>query len=203
MGGDEVRATSFWTRAAVYGALWGAVEITLGGFLHSLRFPLIGVILAAGEVGYLVAVRQLHPRRGLVTAIALVAALLRGLTPVGALFTPLVAIFMEGVLVELAFLVLPGVRLPAVVGGALCTLWSAVQMVATHALFLGLDALRLYDELLRAGARQTGIAPESRYLALALPLCLIAAIGALGGLWGARLGGRARRAPVISVVVRP
>lgn len=187
----------------MFGALWGAVEITLGGFLHSLRLPLIGVILAAGEAGYLVAVHQLHPRRGLVTAVALVAALLRGLTPVGALFTPLVAIFMEGVLVEVALLALPGVRLPAAVGGALCTLWSAAQMVVTHTLFLGLDALRLYDELLRAGARQTGLAPESRYLALALPLTLIAAIGALGGLWGARLGGRTRQATRIAAAVGP
>jgi len=193
----------FWTRAAVFGALWGAVEITLGGFLHSLRIPLIGVILAAGEAGFLVAVRRLHPQRGLVIAIALVAALLRGLTPVGALFTPLVAIFMEGVLMEVAFLLLPGTRLPAVVGGSLCALWSAAQMVATHALFLGLDALRLYDALLLAAARTTGIAPESRYLALTLPLTVLAALGALGGLWGARLGDRACRARALPAEARP
>jgi hypothetical protein len=188
-------------RAAVFGALWGAVEITLGGFLHSLRIPLVGVILAAGEAGYLVAVRRLHPQWGFVTTVALVAALLRGLTPVGALLTPLVAIFMEGVLVELAFLVLPGVRLPAVIGGALCALWSVAQMVVSHAVFLGLDALRLYDALLLAGAHQTGIAPESRYLALVLPLSLLATIGAVGGLCGARLGERARRAHAVPAEV--
>ena len=185
----------------MFGALWGAVEITLGGFLHSLRLPLIGVILAAGEAGYLIAVHQLHPRRGLVTAVALVAAMLRGLTPVGALFTPLVAILMEGVLVEVTLLALPGVKVPAAVGGALCTLWSAAQMVATHALFLGLDALRLYDELLRACARLTGLAPESRHLALALPLAVIVAIGSLGGLWGARLGRRTQRVTEIAAEV--
>jgi hypothetical protein len=183
----------FWARAAVFGALWGAVEITLGGFLHSLRLPLIGVILATGEAGFLVAVRRMYPERGLVVAIALIAALLRGLTPLGALFSPLIAIFMEGVLVELAFLVLPGVRLPAAVGGALCALWSVAQMVVSHAIFFGLDALRLYDTLLCSGARLTGVAPEDRYLALVVPLSLLAVIGMLGGLWGARLGNRVRQ----------
>jgi len=197
MVGAKDRATVFWARAAVFGALWGFVEITLGGFLHSLRIPLIGVILADCEAGFLVAVHRLHPHRGLVTAVALVAALLRGLTPVGALFTPLVAIFMEGVLVELAFLLLPGVRLPAAVGGALCALWSTAQMVVSHAIFLGLDALRLYDALLLSGARLTGIAPESRYLALVLPLSVLAGIGALGGLVGTRLGERTRKAGAV------
>jgi hypothetical protein len=179
-----------WAEAAVFGGLWGAVEITVGGFLHLLRVPLCGVLMAAGEAGFLVAVRQISQRRGTVLGVAAVAALVRGLTPVGAFFTPMVGIFAAGALVELSFLLLPGRVLPVVVGSALCPLWSVVQYVLHQLLLFGARIWQLYELAYRGMQRSVGESLAGA--SLIAPILFLAALGALCGLWGMRLGSLAR-----------
>lgn len=182
--------TPFWASAAVLGALWGAVEVTLGGFLHTLRLPLLGALLAAAEAGFLAAAHELEPRRGFVLATATVAALVKGLAPMGALFGPLVAILAEGALVELAFLLLPNRWLAAAVGGALGTCWAIAQMILMQVILMGWAVLRLYEALLRAAGKVVGL--TGSVTAVALALGVLVGLGAAAGIWGVRIGRLAR-----------
>lgn len=175
-----------WAQAAVFGGLWGGVEITLGGFLHTLRVPLCGVLMAALQAGYMVAVRVACGRRGVIVAMAAVAALVRGLAPVGAFFTPMIGIFSEGLIMELAFLLLPGVWAPALVGGAVCPLLSVAQFVIYGFLFFGLQMVQLYDAVYQGAEKVLGASWAS--FSLAVPLLIMAGCGALCGAWGVRLG---------------
>jgi hypothetical protein len=184
--------TPFWASAAVLGALWGAVEVTLGGFLHTLRLPLVGVLLAVAEAGYLASARQLVPRRGFVLAVACVAALLKGLAPAGALLGPLVGIVAEGALLELAFLILPRPWIAAAVGGALGALWSLAQTVVVQLILFGGGVLRLYEALARAAGRAVGLHASAPVAALVTLLAGLALLGAVAGCWGVRLGRLAR-----------
>jgi hypothetical protein len=181
-----------WTYAAVYGALWGALEITLGSLLHAARLPLIGLVMAWGQAAYLVALHRLQRRPGLAVTTALVAAAVKGLSPTGAVLAPMIAIAAQGALVELC-LRLPGDRLSALVAGALAPLWAVVQMVLTHLLLFGLPAVELYGRVIATLARATGLAPHNAWAAVALPVGIIAAVGALGALWGRRVGDAAAR----------
>ena len=69
---------------AVFGALWGALEITLGAYLHVLFPPLadtflIGVIMAGlGSVIVLVG-RYFVPHTGAAIAIGIITALLKAI----------------------------------------------------------------------------------------------------------------------------
>lgn len=183
--------TPFWTYAAVYGALWGALEVTLGSLLHALRVPFLGALLAMTQAAFLVGVHTLVPRRGLVLAVSLVAALVKGLSPAGAVLPPMVAICAQGALVELC-LRLPGQTLPAVLAGGIAPLWAVVQALLTQILYFGGAALSLYGRLLQAVGRGTGLPRDRVWVTVALPLGLIFFCGALVGLWGRRIGLRAR-----------
>ena len=44
----------FWAYVTAFGALWGSMEITLGSFLHVLRFPFAGILLASISAALLV-----------------------------------------------------------------------------------------------------------------------------------------------------
>lgn len=176
----------FWSRAAVYGGLWGVVEVTLGGFLHTLRIPLAGIFLAACEAGFLVAVRRITNAEGIALASAFVAACVRCLAPAGALLNPFIGIVMEGLMVELAFLALPGYALPAFVGGGAATLWALVQAILTQIIFFGSATVQVY-ELVYAAAQKTlgtGLAD----VALPAPVVFIVLVGGFSGLWGLKLG---------------
>ena len=66
---------------AVFGALWGVVEMSLGTVLKSLNIPLSGAVLAA--IGLMIAMlgRLFVPKRGATIFIGAIATLLKLFTP--------------------------------------------------------------------------------------------------------------------------
>jgi len=96
-----------WVTIGLFAALWGVVELTLGSVLHAI-FPsqantfLTGVLM--GGIGVAVALTGRHfvPNRGSVLLISIVTALLKLLSPGGIKIGPVVAILVEGALMEAA-----------------------------------------------------------------------------------------------------
>jgi hypothetical protein len=97
--------TRDWVYIAVFGALWGAIEITLGAYLHVIFPPLadtflLGVIMAG--LGGIIALTGRHfvPHTGSVLMIGVVTALLKALSLGGVKIGPIVAIMVESLLME-------------------------------------------------------------------------------------------------------
>ncbi len=94
---------------AIFGAIWGAVEITLGSYLHVIFPPLadtflVGLILTS--IGTVVALigRLFVPRTGSVLMIGVVTAILKMLSIGGVKIGPMAAILVESLLMELGLL---------------------------------------------------------------------------------------------------
>ena len=116
-----------WKRAALLGSLWAAVEIILGSFLHNLRIPMSGTILAAIGVVIMIQGYRLWPQPGLLWRTALITATMKAVSPSAVILGPMVGIFMEGVLLEVMLRLWRG-RWPGVLmGAALAVSWSLIQ----------------------------------------------------------------------------
>lgn len=182
----------FWAVVTAFGALWGAVEITLGAFLHALRLPFAGVLLASISAALLVGQRQLEPRRGVSLATGVVAALCKSISPGGIILGPMVGIFTEGLLVELALLPAPRALPAALAGGALCALWSAFQGLVTQTIYYGARVIDLYLALLARAGQWLGIPPAAGWWGLLALVGVVALMGATGGWLGRRVGADSR-----------
>lgn len=178
----------FWPTVAAFGALWGVVEITLGSFLHTLRLPFTGVVLASTGAGLLVAQRMIMPRRGAALATGIVAALCKSLSPGGIILGPMIGISVEAMLVELALLVAPRSVGSAIAAGMLAAMWALFQKLFVQVVFYGATVLELYLALLRRAGDWLGIPPGAGWTALWVLLGVVALIGATGGLLGRRIG---------------
>src|SRR5512143_1595609 len=86
---------------AVFGALWGLVEISLGSVLHAINLPLSGMLLSI--IGVMVAVigRLFVSRRGSTLFIGVIAMVLKLFSIGNILIGPMVAIFVEALIAEL------------------------------------------------------------------------------------------------------
>ena len=186
------RASTFWSTAAAFGALWGAVEITLGSFLHTLRLPFSGAILASIGAALLIAERQVAPARGLSAATALIAALCKSLSPGGVILGPMLGITVEGLLVELALFAAPRFVGSAVLAGTLAAVWAVFQQVLGQFLFYGSTVLELYKAVLAKAGQWLGHADAGWWLVAAV-VSITATIGAVGSWLGWRVGRDAAR----------
>jgi len=188
-----------WVTIGLFGALWGAVEIVLGSYLHLILPPqtntfFTGVLL--GGIGVAVALTGRHfvPKRGSVFFIGVVTALLKLLSPGGIKIGPIVAILVEGVLMEIALWTTRTPRNWAfMLGGALAIAWNLPHKFVMMRLLFGKGFTQVFNKMVQDGSQSLGLDASAAWLILSLLLLIRLIIGAISG-WSAwKLGGAVAR----------
>lgn len=182
----------------VFGALWGAVEISLGSVLHTLNVPFSGVVLTGIGIAIALIGRLFVPRTGSVLFIGLVTAFLKMFSLGGIVINPMIGIVAESLLAEVALTALGQPRrLSFIVAGALATFWPFVHPFFTQGILAGAGILTIYQRTLTNGAKLLGLDPSAVVLILAGLIVVHLLIGSIAGLlaWDA---GR-----VVQVRLRP
>lgn len=167
---------------AVFGTLWGVVEISLGTVLKSLNVPMSGAVLAA--IGLTVAMvgRLFVPRRGATLFVGIIAMILKLFSLGGVIIGPMVGIFSEALVAELV-LSLGGRprRWLFVTAGALGVLWTLLQPFVTGPLLFGRTLFVVWLDFVDMGSRLLGL---NSSVILWIVLALVAVYLVIGGLAG-------------------
>lgn len=184
--------TRFTTRdlvyIAVFGALWGVLEMTLGSYLHlifpPLTTPLVGVGTIMTALGMVVALigRLFVPRTGSVVMIGLVTAILKALSIGGVKLSPMLAIIIESLLAEIGLLL---TRRPNrggfMLAGCLAVLWTFFHKFFASYVFLGRGIYDVYLGMLKEGSKALGIGMGYALVIIAAFLIVRIVAGGLAG----------------------
>jgi len=169
---------------AVFGALWGLVEVSLGSVLKTLNIPLSGVVLAA--IGLTVALtgRVFVPRRGSTLFIGVIAMLLKLFSLGGVIIGPMVGILTEALVAEIVLSLAGKPRRGAfALAGALGVAWVLLQPFVTGPLLFGRTLFTVWLDLLDQGSRLLGLqASAAIWILLALLAIYLTIGGAIGWL---------------------
>jgi hypothetical protein len=184
-----------WVSIALFGALWGAVETTLGTALNVV-FPaftntfLKGVILGGIGVAIALTGRFFVQRRGSVFLIGVVTALLKLLSPAGARIGPMVAILMQSVMMEAVLLLSGGPhRWAFALGGALAVGWNFPHRFVMMRILYGRDIIEVYRIVVQSGSQMLGLDASLAVMILVILLIVRLVVGGFAG-WSAwALGG--------------
>lgn len=167
---------------AVFGALWGLVEISLGSVLKTLNIPLSGVVLASIGLAVALVGRVFVPRRGSTLFIGVIAMVLKLFSLGGVIIGPMVGIFTEALVAEIV-LSLSGKprRSVFILVGGVGVAWVLAQPFLTGPLLFGRTLFTVWLDLLDRGKQLLGLPPSA---ALWIVLGLLAIHLLLGGLMG-------------------
>ena len=139
---------------AVFGALWGVVEIGLGSLLHATNIPLSGLLLTAIGLSVAVVGRLFIPRRGSTIFIGLIATILKVFSIGNIIIGPMIGIISEALIAELLLDLFPRPSRPAfmlaIAGGAM---WTLVQPFVTGLLIYGRSLLVVWLDMIDLGSR--------------------------------------------------
>ena len=176
---------------AIFGTLWGIVEMTLGGVLKSLDIPMAGMFLAA--VGLIVALvgRVFVPKRGTTLFIGVIAMLLKLLSLGGVIIGPMLGIFAEALIAEL---VLSTRKVPnstvMMAAGALGVTWVVGQPFVTGPLLFGRTVFVVWLDLLDSARRLLGLGSSAIFVVLGLFVLVHILMGVLAGVVAWNVGGQ-------------
>jgi len=175
---------------AVFGTLWGVVEISLGSVLHGINIPMTGLVLAA--VGLMIALigRAFVPKRGSTIFVGVIATILK-LFSIGAIIIgPMIGILAEALIAELVLSIFGRpTRASFIWAGMLGVLWTLVQPFVSGLLLFGRDLLSVWLEMLESGGRLFGLGTQAMVWIFGALLLMHLAVGALAGWLGWSLAG--------------
>jgi hypothetical protein len=167
---------------AVFGALWGLDEISLGALLKTLNIPLSGVVLSAIGLTIALVGRAFVPRRGSTLFIGVLAMLLKLFSLGGVIIGPMVGILSEALVAEIVLsLAGPARRLTFMLAGGLGVAWVLLQPFVTGPLLFGRTLFVVWLDLLDLGRRLFGLTPAAAIWIVSGLILLHLAIGGLVG----------------------
>ncbi len=121
-------------------ALWGVIEITVGGLIKGWHVPFGGAVLGAFGVVVLLTARANVPRRGSSLAVGLVAAGIKAISGFGGASFAAIGIIVEAALVELVLSSFrPGSQTSRYMAGILAVLWAFAHPFVLWGLLGGQD----------------------------------------------------------------
>lgn len=167
---------------AVFGALWGAVEMSLGSVIKSLQIPFSGAVLAGIAMIIVLIARLFVPVRGSTVFVGVIAMLLKLFSIGSFLIGPMFGILAEAILAEL---VLSATKVPTritfILASGLSVLFAVVQPFLTGLLFFGRDPFIVWLNLIDNGGRMLGLTGNAVWLILAAVVIVHLIIGTIAG----------------------
>jgi hypothetical protein len=174
---------------AVFGALWGLVEISLGSIFHAIDLPLTGMVLTIIGVMTASIGRLFVPKRGSTLFIGIIAMVLKLFSIGSAVIGPMVGILTEALIAELILDAFGKASLPAfITAGAGAALWTLVQPFVTGVLLFGRNLLVIWMDLLDVGTRLFGIPYQAAFWIVLTLVSVHLIFGGIGGWLGWKLG---------------
>jgi hypothetical protein len=173
---------------AVFGTLWGLLEITLGTALKSLRIPFTGLLMASLAAVIFLSGRRFTHRRGAILMMGGVAALLKIFSMGGFVLGPFWAILFEALIAEAVILTLGYRRVTCALAGILVVAYTTVHPFIAQTVLYGSGILQIYLEMLQLAGRVLGLEHATLLMGLGAWLAVVAVLGTAAGLAGHALG---------------
>lgn len=114
----------------IFGAVWGASEMFLGGLLHAMHVPLRGMIMAGIAAFLLISNNLLINEKNTSLTMGGIAAFLKLFSLGGLVISPAIAILIESLIAEICFLLFKRKLAASLIAGILI-----VSYTITHRLF--------------------------------------------------------------------
>lgn len=181
-----------WLKASIVGGLWAAVEIIIGSFLHNLRIPMSGTILAANGVILMVAFHRHWGDKGLIWRAGLITALMKSVSPSAIILGPMIGILMEAMLLEFAVRVFGRNAFGYILGGVLAISGVLVHKAVSLLILYGFSIVDVYSNLFQFAARQVHIRDADPWVFLAVLQGLYILVGIAAAITGMSLSGRVK-----------
>ncbi|MGC1390165.1 MAG: nucleoside-triphosphatase [Bacteroidales bacterium] len=186
-----------WIKASIIGTLWAASEIVLGSFLHNLKIPFSGNILTAIGLIILISVSYIWTEKGLFWRAGIICAIMKTMSPSAVIFGPMIAIFIESVLLETSVRLLGKIIPGYLLGSMLAMSWNLFQKIANYIIFYGFNIVDLYTNLVKFAQKQLNIHFDIVWLPPLVLLILYCVFGLISALIGIRIGRKILKQPSV------
>lgn len=177
-----------WIKASIIGTTWAASEIVLGSFLHNLKVPFSGNVLAAIGIIILISVSYIWTEKGLFWRAGIICAVMKTMSPSAVIFGPMIAILSEAVLLEISTRLFGKSLVGFIIGAMLAMSWNLFQKIINFIIFYGFNIVELYTNLIKLAQKQLNIEFDIVWLPVLILLIVYCILGLISAIIGIKVG---------------
>lgn len=192
MGQQIGKVNDKWIKASVLAGLWAGVEIIAGSFLHNLKIPFSGTFLTLISIIIVIGFFQIWPKYGIIWRAGLITALMKSISPSSVILGPMIAIALEGFIMEFAIRISGKNIMGYLTAGILTMLGILVHKVVRLYLLYGWDIFIIYEEMYNFATRSLDFLYTQPLRAVLILLIIYSMLGAFAAFLGYKLGQRAK-----------
>ena len=182
-----------WLKAAVIGGLWASIEIVLGSFLHNLRIPFAGTILAAQGIIILLAFMTLWPEKGIIIRAGIITALMKSISPSAVIMGPMIGIMTEAILLEIFLMIFGRNIFGFVIASSIALSSALLHKIGTFIILYGFDIVKIYENIYQWFQKKLHIDHLNSYEFILLILFIYLLWGFAAGISGYIIGKKAKK----------
>lgn len=181
-----------WIKASVLAGLWAGVEIIAGSFLHNLKIPFSGTFLTLISIVLVIGFFQIWPKYGIIWRAGLITALMKSISPSSVILGPMIAITVEGFIMELSIRVLGRNVMGYLMAGMFTMVGILVHKIIRLYLLYGWDIFLIYEEMYNFATRSLEFLHTQPMRAVLILFVIYGLLGCLAALFGYKLGQKAK-----------
>jgi len=165
----------------VFGALWGGLEMALGGILHALHIPLRGLWMAGMGAFVLCSAQLWIGGKWTPLYVAVIAAFLKLFSVGGLVLSPAAAILIEGIISSAVFYLMKGNLFSCVTTAVLITLYTIIHKFFSLALVYRSEIAQIYGAFTKQGSFILNLAGDSAIVFFAVYTAIHILTGIIAG----------------------
>jgi len=182
-----------WVIASALAGLWAGIEIVAGSSLHNLRIPFSGTFLTLISIMLVIGFSQIWKQEGIIWRAGVITALIKSISPSAVILGPMIAITVEGIILEFSVRLLGKNFFGYLIAGALTMLGALMHKVIHLLILYGSDIFKIYEEMFRFAVAKMGL-PETQSVYVVTVLFLVySVLGLLAASSGYFIGIRAMK----------
>lgn len=179
-----------WLKAAVAGSLWASVEIVVGSFLHNLRIPFAGTILAVMGISLMIAFQYKWKDSGLIWRAGVICAIMKSLSPSAIIIGPMLGILTEAILLDFSIRIFGRNVTGFLIGSIGAILSALIHKITTIIILYGFNIVTLLENVYQFAQKQLNLVGPAPKILLVYLILLYIVFGILAVIIGMASGKR-------------
>lgn len=179
-----------WLKAAVAGSLWASVEIVVGSFLHNLRIPFAGTILAVMGISLMIAFQYKWKDSGLIWRAGVICAIMKSLSPSAVIIGPMLGILTEAILLDFSIRIFGRNMAGFFIGSIAAVLSALIHKITTIIILYGFNIVTILENVYQFAQKQLKIVGPAPKVLLVYLVLLYIVFGILAVIIGMASGKR-------------
>ncbi len=169
---------------AVFGGLWGLLEISFGAVMHALHLPFKGIWLTGAAVIVILTAYSIVPARGVPFSMGVVVIVLKMFSIGGFIFSPFIAVIFEAAIAEIILFGRKPSRKLFILTGCGLMIYTFSHRIIWGLLIYGRSTIDIYEGIIKQGVTWLGLPEEWGMLVIVILFLFHLVSGIIAG-WAA------------------